>query len=77
MLTKLRREQMGFVFQAYNLLPSLTVYDNVALPPRLTGRASSDDVHRVLDQVGLEARPSGVRPSSPADSSSGSRSPGR
>ena len=53
-LTKLRREQMGFVFQAYNLLPSLTVYDNVALPLRLTGRRPRrQDVQRVLDQVGL------------------------
>ncbi|TDO44336.1 putative ABC transport system ATP-binding protein [Kribbella sp. VKM Ac-2527] len=53
-LTKLRREQMGFVFQAYNLLPSLTVYDNVALPLRLTGkRPRRDEVHQVLDQVGL------------------------
>ena len=56
-LTKLRREEMGFVFQAYNLLPSLTVYDNVALPLRLTGRRPSrGDVHRVLDQVGLEGK---------------------
>ena len=53
-LTKLRRERMGFVFQAYNLLPSLTVYDNVALPLRLTGRRPRrQDVQRVLDQVGL------------------------
>jgi len=56
-LTKLRREEMGFVFQAYNLLPSLTVYDNVALPLRLTGRRPSrGDVHRVLEQVGLEGK---------------------
>ena len=56
-LTKLRRAEMGFVFQAYNLLPSLTVYDNVALPLRLTGRRPSrGEVHRVLDQVGLQGK---------------------
>ncbi len=56
-LTKLRRAEMGFVFQAYNLLPSLTVYDNVALPLRLTGRRPRrGEVHRVLDQVGLQGK---------------------
>jgi putative ABC transport system ATP-binding protein len=54
-LTKLRREQMGFVFQAYNLLSSLTVFDNVALPLRLTGRRPGrDEIHAVLAQVGLD-----------------------
>jgi len=56
-LTKLRRAEMGFVFQAYNLLPSLTVYDNVALPLRLTGRRPArSDVLRVLEQVGLDGK---------------------
>jgi putative ABC transport system ATP-binding protein len=56
-LTKLRRAEMGFVFQAYNLLPSLTVYDNVALPLRLTGRRPArNDVLRVLARVGLEGK---------------------
>jgi putative ABC transport system ATP-binding protein len=56
-LTKLRRSEMGFVFQAYNLLPSLTVYDNVALPLRLTGRRPArSDVLRVLEQVGLDGK---------------------
>lgn len=40
-LTKLRREQIGFVFQAFNLLPALTVQDNVTLPLRLSGRRAS------------------------------------
>ena len=37
-LTILRRERIGFVFQAFNLLPSLTVAQNIALPLRLDGR---------------------------------------
>src|SRR5215469_8025720 len=37
-LTILRRERIGFVFQAFNLLPSLTVAQNIALPLRLNGR---------------------------------------
>ncbi|HEY3187624.1 MAG TPA: ATP-binding cassette domain-containing protein, partial [Solirubrobacteraceae bacterium] len=37
-LTELRRDRIGFVFQAFNLLPSLTVEQNVTLPLRLAGR---------------------------------------
>lgn len=36
--TELRRERVGFVFQAYNLIPSLSIQDNVTLPLRLAGR---------------------------------------
>jgi putative ABC transport system ATP-binding protein len=47
-LTLLRREQIGFVFQAYNLVPTLTAAENIALPARLAGskpdRAWYDDV---------------------------------
>jgi putative ABC transport system ATP-binding protein len=56
-LTRLRRQRIGFVFQAFNLLPALTVQDNVTLPLRLSGRrAKADTVRRVIDQVGLGDR---------------------
>ncbi|MFG6428473.1 ABC transporter ATP-binding protein [Roseateles sp. LYH14W] len=49
----LRRESLGFVFQAFHLLPHLSVADNVALPLRLLGRHDPDRVAQVLDAVGL------------------------
>ncbi|MEU9102536.1 ABC transporter ATP-binding protein [Streptomyces sp. NPDC048361] len=53
-LTTLRRERIGFIFQAFNLLPALTVVDNVALPLRLAGhRPKKAAVHEVLERVGL------------------------
>ncbi|MFE2599618.1 ABC transporter ATP-binding protein [Streptomyces sp. NPDC001840] len=56
-LTLLRRERVGFVFQAFNLLPSLTAEQNVALPLRLAGRRPSKArVREVLRQVGLAER---------------------
>ncbi|MGZ3113268.1 ABC transporter ATP-binding protein [Streptomyces sp. H62] len=61
-LTELRRSRLGFVFQAFNLLPSLTVEQNVLLPMRLAGQRQD---HRraaaVLAQVGL-ADKAGRRP---------------
>ncbi|WP_128375119.1 ABC transporter ATP-binding protein [Streptomyces cavernae] len=62
-LTLLRRERIGFVFQAFNLLPSLTAEQNVALPLRLAGRRPGKSrVREVLRQVGLDGR-EGHRPS--------------
>jgi putative ABC transport system ATP-binding protein len=56
-LTVLRRERIGFVFQAFNLLPSLTVAQNVALPLRLDGRrARRAEVREVAARVGLDQR---------------------
>jgi putative ABC transport system ATP-binding protein len=56
-LTILRRERIGFVFQAFNLLPSLTVAQNIALPLRLDGRRPRrSTVREVAARVGLERR---------------------
>jgi putative ABC transport system ATP-binding protein len=56
-LTILRRERIGFVFQAFNLLPSLTVGQNIALPLRLDGhRPRRSTVREVAVRVGLEKR---------------------
>ncbi|MFJ6082660.1 ABC transporter ATP-binding protein [Streptomyces sp. NPDC092369] len=53
-LTALRRTRLGFVFQAFNLLPSLTVEQNVVLPTRLAGhRPDRRRAAEVLAQVGL------------------------
>jgi putative ABC transport system ATP-binding protein len=56
-LTILRRERIGFVFQAFNLMPSLTVTQNIALPLRLDGRRPRrSEVREVAARVGLEKR---------------------
>jgi putative ABC transport system ATP-binding protein len=56
-LTILRRDQIGFVFQAFNLIPSLTARQNVELPRRLAGtRASEREVDGVLAAMCLTDR---------------------
>jgi putative ABC transport system ATP-binding protein len=56
-LTKLRRDRVGFVFQAYNLLPALSAAENVALPLRLAGRNVEEDwIAELLATVGLADR---------------------
>ncbi|MCE4025055.1 ABC transporter ATP-binding protein [Microbacterium sp. Au-Mic1] len=57
---QLRRDRIGFVFQAYNLIPSLSVRENVALPARLARRARPD-IAGALAAVGLAAQ-GGMRP---------------
>ncbi|MGW1616187.1 ABC transporter ATP-binding protein [Streptomyces sp. NPDC002285] len=61
--TQLRRDHVGFVFQAFNLVESLTAAQNVELPSRFAGRkVSREQVAGALDAVGLADR-SGHRPS--------------
>src|SRR5262245_49599285 len=56
-LTRLRRERIGFVFQAFNLLPALSVEQNVALPLRLAGhKPERAQGVSALERVGLVAR---------------------
>ena len=52
---RLRRSQLGFVFQAFHVLPHLSVAENVSLPLLLLGRPDAARVQAVLDAVGLGA----------------------
>jgi putative ABC transport system ATP-binding protein len=56
-LTEVRRDRVGFVFQAYNLVPTLTVAENITLPLDIAGRAPDREwVDRVVEAVGLTDR---------------------
>jgi putative ABC transport system ATP-binding protein len=58
-LTRLRRERIGFVFQFFNLLPSLTAEENVLLPALIAGRRGAevrDRARALVERVGLGAR---------------------
>jgi len=57
--TLFRRDHLGFVFQFFNLIPTLTVLENVQLPAELAGRTPADAAARarvLLAEVGLEDR---------------------
>ena len=56
-LTQLRRDRIGFVFQAFNLLPTLSALDNITLPMTLAGAAPDRDwLEAVIGTVGLANR---------------------
>jgi putative ABC transport system ATP-binding protein len=62
-LTLLRRDKLGFIFQAFNLVPTLTAYENITLPMDLAGRKPDAEwLDLVVDTVGLRER-LGHRPS--------------
>ena len=62
-LTELRRDRIGFVFQAFNLIPTLTAEENIALPAAIAGRRPDPAwFDEVVDTVGLRDR-LGHRPS--------------
>jgi len=56
-LTRLRRDRVGFVFQAFNLVPTLTALENITLPMDIAGRKPDQAwVDQVIDTVGLRPR---------------------
>jgi putative ABC transport system ATP-binding protein len=62
-LTLLRRDQIGFIFQSFNLLPTLTAAENIVLPIRIAGRRPDEFwVQSIVEAVGLGDR-LGHRPS--------------
>ena len=56
-LTELRRKQVGFIFQGFNLIPTLTARENIMLPMMLGGDAGDAEwIDRVIDTVGMRDR---------------------
>ena len=56
-LTELRRDKIGFVFQAFNLIPTLSAAENITLPMDLAGRKPDTTwMNQVIDTVGLRSR---------------------
>ena len=56
-LTIFRRRKIGFVFQAYNLVPVLNVYENIVLPIQLDGgKVNPEFVERIVQTLGLEKK---------------------
>ena len=56
-LTIFRRRKIGFVFQAYNLVPVLNVYENIVLPIELDGgKVNKDFVQQIVQTLGLDDR---------------------
>src|SRR5690606_25813435 len=56
-LTELRRDRIGFVFQAFNLIPTLSAAENITLPMDLAGRKPDQEwMDQVIDTVGLRPR---------------------
>ena len=56
--TRLRKKEVGFVFQKYNLLPTLTAADNIAIARHIAGNSQVDDpqLREVLDLLGIGGR---------------------
>ena len=57
--SRLRNEKIGFVFQSFNLIPDLNVFDNIDVPLRYRGMGSAERkrrIHAVLERVGLTSR---------------------
>jgi ABC-type sugar transport system ATPase subunit len=65
-LARLRGEKIGFVFQSFQLIPTLTARENVQVPLELRGEEAAARATELLDRVGLGGRGTTIPPSSPA-----------
>ena len=57
-LTLYRRKKIGFVFQFFNLLPNITVFENISMPLLLNGSEDVNKVFQYIKRIGLEGRQS-------------------
>src|SRR4051794_2504951 len=56
-LTTVRRDRIGFIFQSFNLVPTLTAYENITLPMALGGHKGDEEwINHIIDTVHLRAR---------------------
>lgn len=56
-LTIFRRRKIGFIFQSYNLVPVLNVYENIVLPIELDGnRVDKDHIYNIVETLGLDRK---------------------
>ena len=57
-LAVFRRRKIGFIFQDYNLIPALNVWENIVLPIGLDGKkVNKDYVMSIVDNIGMEDKP--------------------
>ena len=76
-LTLLRRDQIGFIFQSFNLLPTLTAAENIVLPMRIAGRKPDELwVASIVETVGLTDRLGTARAALRRPAAAGRRRPG-
>lgn len=56
-LARLRGEKIGFIFQSFHLVPSLTAFENILVPMEIIGKKNAEQrAHSLLDEVGLSQR---------------------
>lgn len=54
-LSRIRRQEFGFIFQSFNLIPVLNIYDNIILPVQLDGKKENKEkIRKIVERIGLK-----------------------